>query len=222
MAQVNLAGVGVEEAAKKEREQLDLYWKKRFYEETLNELRRIRDNIEYYDDLAHQPLGDDGLPDFELEKIMGAWWYCNHIVGWNNEVPYQDKSREVVCGYDDVPDNELMADSIRSSLFPTRRDGIMWDKEYAIHRLNRAITEYEKDLADLPKLEDENMKPNFSISETELYEDDDEFEEPSEDDDTGEADTGVYHGQISTIYDTDKVRRGPKALDKAQVKLGQW
>jgi len=49
-----------------------------------------------------------------------------------------------------------------------------------------------------------------------------EMDELDEEGDDDVDDGRVYHGQISTIYDTDKVRRGPKIVDKTQTKLGVW
>lgn len=52
-------------------------------------------------------------------------------------------------------------------------------------------------------------------------EDEEDYEMEDGDDEMDELDeeSGI---QIRTIYDTDKVRRGPKIVDKTQTKLGVW
>ena len=202
MAQVNLAGVDVAEAEKIESELNNRRWQKEFYEQQLDTLRHIRDNMEYYDELSKEPLDEDGRPDFELEKIMGAWWYCNHIVGWDNNIPSVDDFNYL---YDDIPNNECMADSIRDCRLEVRRGDVKWDKDFAIRRLNRAIEEYDKALLlmddDRKILEEEHISTHIDEGAKMLDGNDDE----------------VYTDAV-----VKPIKIFGKTRDKSQAGLGGW
>jgi hypothetical protein len=144
MSQMNLFGVDAEVAIEQSKDDAETEAQKEFFRKQITELTEIREMI-VADDL---PLEyDDGTMTFDLKKVLGAWWYCNHIVGWDNNVPYFDKSKEFSpMDYDDVPNCDLMSDCIRSCFIAVERDGVKWDKEYALRRLNKAIEEYTEDL----------------------------------------------------------------------------
>lgn len=80
--------------------------------------------------------------EIEEERWITEWWYCNHIEGWNNNIPAKGKTFDQL--YSGVPENELLADSIRGIWNAEERYGIYWDKNFALERLNRAIKGYKK------------------------------------------------------------------------------
>lgn len=233
MAQVNLSGESIEEAKERERQTQQRDWVMK----QVVELKAIRDNIEYYDNLSREPRDEYGHQPFYLERhILGAWWYCNHIVGWDNNVPYYDPSKEYVpMVYSGAAENGCMADSIRDCFLAVRRDGVKWDKAFALRRLDKAIESYERDLVDPnpvrlssarvvkeDKMETEMVieKPNFSIEEVGIYDDEDYDTEPTGEDEDGTIDTGV-DDDVEGPH--DKVIRGrSKQQDKAQAKLDAW
>ena len=79
---------------------------------------------------------------WERKKFLGEWWYCNHIKGWNNDLPIRDK--DIINKYDDVPENDLMSNCIRNCFISVDRDGVRWDRKYCIERLKQAIKSYEE------------------------------------------------------------------------------
>lgn len=89
--------------------------------------------------------GEPIFPDmWERKKFLGEWWYCNHIKGWNNNLPIKDNSCLGNIKYDDVPGCELMSHSIRDCFISVERDGVRWNRDYCLERLNKAIESYEE------------------------------------------------------------------------------
>lgn len=243
MAQVNLSGQTIDEAKELCRVTEQREWVK----EQIIELRKIRDNIEYYDDLSREPRDEYGNYPFELEReVLGAWWYCNHIIGWDNIIPYFDPSKEYSpMTYAGTAENECMATSLRDCFLAVRRDGVKWDKAHALKRLNKAIEEYEKDLEKPMEDKMDKIKPKFTIEEVGIYDDDYSDEVPYEDElepfqdgaplsEYDEADEDEQEEYRNDRADMDKcvpesksyiksvhVQRGG-VVDKAQAKLGGW
>lgn len=166
MKQLNLFGISVEKREEQEREKRQL----EFYQAEHNRLVGIRgiliyskskekiqlgnwDNFEFKFDKNGELYFDD---DFEKKKFLGEWWYCNHIKGWNNNVPAEDLY--VPCVYDGVAQNELMSETIRDCFISVERDNVRYDKKFAIERLDKAIEGYDKLIKELEhKLKKEGM-----------------------------------------------------------------
>lgn len=241
MAQVNLSGQTIDEAKEQARQDEQREWIK----EQIIKLCKIRDNIEYYDNLSKEPRDEYGNYPFELEReVLGAWWYCNHIMGWDNNIPYFDPSKEYSpMTYAGAAENECMADMLRDCFLAVRRDGVRWDKAHALKRLNKAIEEYEKDLVDpnpirlssASVVEDKMKKPNFSIEEVGVYDDDVEgFQDGAPLSEYDEADEDEVDEYVNDRADMDKCVPESKSyiksvhvqrngvVDKAQAKLGGW
>lgn len=128
MTQMLLGETGIVKPKTSEDRQLD------FYKEQLVELEQWKKQIET-DDWENK--------EWEQcqEVMMGEWWYCNHIVGWNNNVPADNLYSP--CKYPDVPDNDCMASAIRNCFISVRRDKVRYDKAYALERVNKAIESYK-------------------------------------------------------------------------------
>ena len=75
------------------------------------------------------------------EMWVGEWWYCNKIVGWPEIEHFKSP---IEMEYTMGVDNELMS-SLRS-VHETRigHFHIVWNKEYALQRITKAIDSYAK------------------------------------------------------------------------------
>jgi len=151
MGKVDITTIGLDGKTLEQRQQDERdNWQRKFFVDELARLDEIRTNIDYYDGLSKETSPDGDW--FELKKLMGSWWYCNHIEGWDNKVPHKDTSKEFSpCTYDSIPASDLMSDCIRDCFISVDRDGVKWDKEYALRRLNKAIEEYQKEVDKCPK-----------------------------------------------------------------------
>lgn len=136
MPQMLLGGDGI--VAPKTDEETRREEETEFYKKELEELRQAKNRI-----LSEEPpLDENGEIDWDWRRnILGKWWYCNHITGWNNNVPSERKL--FVGEYDDVPPNDFMADCIRDCFVSVERDGVKYDKAFALERVNKAIDNYE-------------------------------------------------------------------------------
>lgn len=154
MKQMNLFGISEEESAEKESRERQL----EFYKKEMERLKQIKDtlinsksgvrmeichNSEFefqFDDKGELILDDD----YDRNCFLGDWWYANHIIGWNNNIPC--KKPDFIVSYDGVPDSDSEAECVRSCFISVPRGEIYYDKTFALERLNKAIESYEREL----------------------------------------------------------------------------
>lgn len=140
LQQLDLFGRTKQEKEQEERDNNQ----KEFFKEQIEQLKEVRTKI--IENEYDTEKDEDGDYDFTfVSEVLSCWWYCNHIQGWNNNVPCE---KELYCGsaYDDVPQNAFLANCIRDCHLCVTRDGVIWDKEFALIRIEKAIEEYEKEL----------------------------------------------------------------------------
>ena len=136
------------------------YWQRDFYMEQIVELVNIRAGIlnGTIAPIVENEEGSNWEEVHKFNRMLGSWWYCNHIAGWDNNIPSTD---DFCFEYKGIPDNELMANSIRDCFLAVGKGCVSWNKDFAIRRLDRAIIDYEKSLSDINNIISTTSRPEL-------------------------------------------------------------